>query len=90
MRQDQSGNESFLEFIKSVPTLVQELPGNSLSGETSEQDDDLRVIVDEPPVKVGEAQKGLDVADFPGFGPFLNTRDFGRVHGEAVRRENES
>ena len=88
MRQNWGGDEGFFEFIESVPTLVRELPGNSLSSETS--DDDLRVVVDEPPVKVCEAQKGLDVADLPGFGPFLNTRDLGRVHGEAVRRENKS
>ena len=55
MRQNGSGGEREFQMLESSATLVRELPESSFSGETSEQDYDLRVIVDEPSVEVGKA-----------------------------------
>jgi hypothetical protein len=46
--------------------------------------------VNEPSIEVGEAQEGLDVADFPWFRPILNAIYFGGVHREAVGRKDET
>ena len=46
--------------------------------------------MNEPSIEVGEAQEGLDVADFPWFRPILNAIYFGGVHREAVGREDET
>src|SRR5467141_2899126 len=41
-------------------------------------------------VEVGETEEGLNVLEFPGFGPILDNLDLVRGHGEAFGRQHVS
>jgi hypothetical protein len=90
VRRDGSGGEGSLEFLEGCTTLVRELLRSSLSSKTSEWQDNSRVIMNKLAVEVREAQEGLDIVDFSGFRPVLNHGNFGWVHGQAFRREDEA
>ena len=55
MVEDRGGGERGLERVERVATLLVKVPRDSFVGEVGEREDDLRVVVDEPPVEVGEA-----------------------------------
>ena len=55
--------------------------------EMGEWNGDFRGFLNKMPIEIGEAQKGLDVFNFSGFGPILNDLDFVRGHCEATQRE---
>ena len=61
MGKDGSCHEGYFEGVERTPTLLRKVPRGILSGEPSEGNHDVRVIINESTVEVGEAQKGLDI-----------------------------
>ena len=53
-----------------------------------EQNGDFGVFQNKMPIKIGEAQEGLDVFNHSGFGPISNDLDFVGGHSEAAWRED--
>src|SRR5882672_7352347 len=51
---------------------------------------DLGISVNETTVEVGETEEGLNVLDFPRFGPILDNLDLVWGHGEAFGRQHIS
>ena len=83
-----SRDEHFLEVSEGSPAIVREVPRNSFACKTSKGNHDIRVVLNEPPIKVRKAKEGLDVLDFSGFGPILNSLDFVAGHGEPGGQED--
>jgi len=54
MSKDRSGGKCFLERVESIYTGGVELPRNVLLGETCQWNNNVRVVEDEPAVKVCE------------------------------------
>src|SRR5438128_11032972 len=61
MGKDWSCREGLFEGVERMPTLLGKVPRGVLSGEPSEGDHNVRVIVNEAMIEVGEAQEGLDI-----------------------------
>ena len=71
-------------------TLIGEVPGNTLAGETCEWNGDSGVTIDELTIEVGETKEGLNVLDFVWFQPILDNLDLIQGHSQAVGREHVS
>src|SRR5467141_3138116 len=70
--------------------LIGKVPGGTLAGKTHKQDCDFGVSVNEMTIEVGETKEGLNVLDFPRFGPILDNLDLVQGHGEAFGRQHVS
>jgi len=56
-------------------------------GQVGERNNNVGVIMNEAMVEVGKSEERLDVLDFAGFWPVLNSLDLLQRHGEALQRE---
>ena len=65
-----------------LPTVVREVPRNSLTGETGKRDHNVRIALNEPAVEIGEAKEGLNILDFPWLKPIEDGFDFVAHHRE--------
>ena len=90
VNEHQCRGERIFQAEEGLPTVVGEVPRNSFSGEAGERDHDVRVALDEPAVEIGEAKEGLNVLDFPRFGPIENCLDFVTGHREPGRGKDIS
>src|SRR5882672_10869394 len=70
--------------------LIIKVPDGTLVGKTHKWNCDFGVSVNETMVEVGETEEGLNVLDFPRFGPILDNMDLVRGHGEAFGRQHVS
>src|SRR5467141_304559 len=70
--------------------LIRKVPGGTLAGKMHKQNHDFGISINEMTVKVGETEEGLNVLDFPGFGPILDNLDLVWGHGEAFWRQHVS
>ena len=75
MSQYQSSSEGFFECFEGVSAFGGEVPSNSFSGQTREQNHDIGVVKDESPIEVSKPEEGLNILDFAWFGPFLDGLD---------------
>ena len=55
--EDWGRGECGLERVERVAALLVEVPWNSFAGEAGEREDDVRVVVDKPPVEVHEPEE---------------------------------
>ncbi|KAG6892669.1 hypothetical protein C0992_013020, partial [Termitomyces sp. T32_za158] len=67
--EDQSNSEGLLEEFEDALALTVPVPRDLLSREAGQGLCDTGVVVDEPPVEVGEAQERLNFLDIPGTRP---------------------
>jgi len=86
MSKDRSGGKGLLQGVESGATLIGEIPRRSLVGQTGERNNNVGVIMNEATVEVGKSEERLDVLDFAGFWPVLNSLDLLWRHGEALWR----
>ena len=86
MSQDWCSGEGIFQQCEGRAALIREIPSSSFVSEAGEWNSDFGVFWNEMPIKIGEAQEGLDVFNLSGFGPILNDLDFVRGHGKAIRR----
>jgi len=86
MSKDQSRGKGLLQGVESGATLIGEIPRRSLAGQMGERNNNVGVIMNEVMVEVGKSEERLDVLDFAGFWPVLNSLDLLRRHGEALQR----
>src|SRR5467141_2308418 len=70
--------------------LIGKVPGGTLAGKTCKRNCDFGVSENETTVEVGETEEGLNILDFPRFGPILDNLDLVRGHGEAFGRQHVS
>src|SRR5882672_3299859 len=70
--------------------LIGKVPGGTLVGKMHKQNCDFRISVNETTVEVGETEEGLNILDFPRFGPILDNLDLIWGHGEAFGRQHVS
>src|SRR5467141_3076636 len=70
--------------------LIGKVPGGTLAGKTCKRNRDFRISENETTVEVGETEEGLNILDFPRFGPILDNLDLVRGHGEAFGRQHVS
>ncbi|KIK75127.1 hypothetical protein PAXRUDRAFT_173708 [Paxillus rubicundulus Ve08.2h10] len=68
---------------ESRAAFIGEVPQSVLLGEAGERNNNVRIIIDETAVEVGEAKEGLDVLDFMRFWPIRNGFDFVGGHSQA-------
>ncbi|KAF9228949.1 hypothetical protein BS17DRAFT_690707, partial [Gyrodon lividus] len=66
---------------------IVEVPGGVFPSESGEQDNNIGVVEDEATIEVGEPEEGLNVLDFPGFGPISDRLDFLWGHGQSLGGE---
>jgi hypothetical protein len=90
MMENRGRGEVFLERLERLSAYRGEIPFLRLSGESGKRDNDVRVSVDKASVKVREAEKGLNVANVPGFGPIEDSLDLVFGHGNAVSGNDET
>ena len=83
MGKDGSCHEGYFEGIERMPTLLGKVPRGVLSGEPSEGDHDVGVIINKLTVEVGEAQKGLDILYLSGLRPVADGLDFVLGHRQS-------
>ena len=83
MGKDGSCHEGYFEGIERMPTLLGKVPRGVLSGEPSEGDHDVGVIINEPTIEIGEAQKGLDILYPSGLRPVADGLDFVLGHHQS-------
>src|SRR5882724_9863817 len=83
MGKDWSCGESLLKCFKGRVALIREMPRGTLVGKTHNQNSDFRISVNKATVEVGKAKEGLNILDFPWYGPILDDLDFVQGHGEA-------
>jgi len=86
MSKDRSRGKGLLQGVESGVTLIREIPRRSLAGQVGERNNNVRVIMNEATVEVGKSEERLDVLDFVGFWPVLNSLDLLWRHGEALQR----
>src|SRR5467141_218764 len=70
--------------------LIGKVPGGTLAGKMRKRNCDFGISVNEMTVEVGETEEGLNILDFPRFGPILDNLDLIWGHGEAFRRQHVS
>src|SRR5882672_6059578 len=70
--------------------LIGKVPGGTLAGKTRKRNCDFGVSENEMTIEVGETEEGLNILDFPRFGPILDNLDLVRGHGEAFGRQHVS
>ena len=80
---DGSCREGYFEGIERTPTLLGKVPRGILSGEPSEGNHNVGVIINELTVEVGEAQKGLDILYPSGLRPVADGLDFVLGHRQS-------
>ena len=90
MSEDRCGGKGGLQEFKGTPSLVREIPRSSLPGKPCEWNHDIRVPGDKSPVKISEAQEGLNVLHLAGFWPILYCLNFGLVHFQSFFGEDEA
>ena len=76
MGKDGSCREGYFEGAERMPTLLRKVPRGVLSGEPSEGNHDIGIIVNESTVEVGEAQERLDILYPSGLRPVADGLDF--------------
>ena len=57
MSQYRSGGEGFFEHFEGFPAFWSELPNNSFSSQTCEQNCDIGVVKNESPIKISESKR---------------------------------
>src|SRR5467141_3198581 len=70
--------------------LIIKVPRGTLVVKTRKRNSDFRISINEMMVEVGKTEEGLNILDFPGFGPILDNLDLVRGHGEAFGRQHIS
>src|SRR5467141_2017244 len=70
--------------------LIGKVPGGTLAGKMHKRNCDFRISINETTVEVGETKEGLNILDFPRFGPILDNLDLVWGHGEAFGRQHVS
>ena len=90
VRKHRGGSESLFQSIESGTAGVGEIPDSGFPRESGERNHDGGVVVDETTIEVCEAEEGLDVFDFPRFGPLLYDFDLVFGHLKSARREDIS
>src|SRR5467141_243848 len=70
--------------------LIGKVPGGTLAGKTRKRNCDFGISINEMTVEVGETEEGLNILDFPRFGPILDNLDLVQGHGEAFGRQHVS
>jgi len=84
MSEDRSGGECIFEKVEGVVGFLVEVEGGTFVSKAGERNNDVRVVVNESTVEVGEAQEGLDVFHLPRLGPVADGLDLVCSHGETV------
>ena len=80
---DWRGCECFLERVERMPAVRGEISWGILSREARERDHNVRVIIDEAMVEIGEAKERLNVLHFSRLGPVVNDINFILSHRQA-------
>ena len=83
MGKNGSCREGYFEGIEGTPTLLGKVPRGVLSGELSEEDHNVGVVINEMTIEVGEAQKGLDILYPSGLRPVADGLDFVLGHHQS-------
>lgn len=89
MSEDRSGSEGTFELLERG-TVVGENPRSVFLRESSQRDNNVRVVEDELAVEIGKAKERLDVLHLARFPPILNCLDHGIRHSETTRRKQET
>src|SRR6267154_1077571 len=76
VRKHRSSGEGGLESGESSPTIVGEVPRGIFASKTSEGNHDVGVVINEPPIEIGEAQEGLNVLHLARLRPVTDRLDF--------------
>ncbi|KIO07406.1 hypothetical protein M404DRAFT_136896, partial [Pisolithus tinctorius Marx 270] len=69
-------------------TLLGKVPRSTLSCEVSEQNDNVRVVINELSVEICKAKEGLDVSHLPQLRPVVDCLNLLSGHGETRGRKN--
>src|SRR5882672_1526048 len=75
MGKDWSCGESLFKCFKGGMALIRKVPGGTLAGKMHKQNSDFRISINEMTIEVGETEEGLNVLDFPVFGPIFDNMD---------------
>ena len=87
---DRSGGKTMFEFLKGYMSLRGPVKLLILAEEGSNGSSYTRVTLNKTTVKVGEAQKDLNVLNRGGNRPFCNGDDVIRFHRNTTKRNNET
>ncbi|KIO07417.1 hypothetical protein M404DRAFT_136891, partial [Pisolithus tinctorius Marx 270] len=80
--------EGILQVEEGGATLLGKVPRSTLSCEASEQNDDVRVVINELSVEICKAKEGLDVSHLPQLRPVMDCLNLLSGHGETGGRKN--
>ena len=64
--------KSFLQLAEGHRLHFAKNPGCCFSAKICEGVGDVRIVINESAVEIGESQEGLDIMDIAGYGPSLN------------------
>src|SRR5882672_4442294 len=90
MGKDWSCSESLFKCFKGGTALIGKVPGGTLAGKMHKWNCDFGISINQTMVEVGETKEGLNILDFPRFGPILDKLDLIRGYGEAFGRQHVS
>ncbi|KIO01228.1 hypothetical protein M404DRAFT_150889, partial [Pisolithus tinctorius Marx 270] len=80
--------EGILQAEESGAALLRKVPRSTLLHEASEQNDNVRVVINESSVEVCEAEERLDVSHLPWLRPVTDCLNLLSGHGETGGRKN--
>ncbi|KIN95566.1 hypothetical protein M404DRAFT_165501 [Pisolithus tinctorius Marx 270] len=86
--ENRSRTKGILQMGESGVALLGKVPRSTLSREASEQNDDVRVVVNESSVEVCKAKERLDVSHLPQLRPVMDCLNLLSGHGETGGRKN--
>ena len=72
-------------MLKGSLARIGKIPGNIFTSETSEGNNNVRVIMDETTIEVSKTKERLNVFNFPGLRPVKDSLYFAWGHGETGR-----
>ncbi|KIN96382.1 hypothetical protein M404DRAFT_163296 [Pisolithus tinctorius Marx 270] len=88
MSENRSIAEGILQAEEGRVAFLGKVPRSTLLCEVSEQNDDVRVVINESSVEVCKAKEELDVLHLPQLRPVMDCLNFLSGHGETGGREN--
>ncbi|KIO12105.1 hypothetical protein M404DRAFT_92629, partial [Pisolithus tinctorius Marx 270] len=80
--------EGILQAEEGRATLLRKVPRSAISCEASEQNNDVRVVINELSIEICKAEEGLDVLHLLQLRPVMDCLNFLSGHGETGGREN--
>ncbi|KIN94659.1 hypothetical protein M404DRAFT_167645 [Pisolithus tinctorius Marx 270] len=86
--EDRSGAEGILQAEKSGAALLRKVPRSTLLHEASERNDNVRAVINETSVEIGETKEGLDVSHLLQLRPVMDCLNLLGGHGETRGRKN--